>query len=77
VAERAFLLAVGGDCNTPLAAHATVEGGGLRLRALVTDLDGRRWLEDTASAPLADAAGLGRALAERLLAAGAAEVLGR
>jgi len=37
----------------------------------------RRWLEDTASAPLADAAGLGRALAERLLAAGAAEVLGR
>ena len=76
-AERAFLLAVGGDCNTPLAAHATIEGGGLRLRALVTDLDGRRWLEDTASAPIADAAGLGRALAERLLAAGAAEVLGR
>ena len=33
-AERAFLLAIGGDCNTPLAAHATVEGGALRLRVL-------------------------------------------
>ena len=76
-AERAFLLAIGGDCNTPLAAHATVEGDGLRLRVLVTDLDGRRWLEDAASAPLDGAAELGRMLAERLLAAGAAEVLGR
>jgi hydroxymethylbilane synthase len=76
-AERAFLLAIGGDCNTPLAAHATVEGGSLRLRALVTDLDGRRWLEDAATAPLAEAAELGRTLAERLLAAGAAEVLGK
>src|SRR5439155_1278454 len=26
-AERAFLLAIGGDCNTPLAAHATVADG--------------------------------------------------
>jgi len=76
-AERAFLLAIGGDCNTPLAAHATVEGNGIHLRVLVTDLDGRRWLADAARAPLGSAAELGRMLAERLLAAGAAEVLGR
>jgi len=74
-AERAFLLAVGGDCNTPLAAHATAAGGRVVLRVLVTDLDGRRWLEEAGSAPAADAEGLGRALAERLLAAGAREIL--
>jgi hydroxymethylbilane synthase len=76
-AERAFLLAIGGDCNTPLAAHATVADGRVSLRALVTDLEGRRSLEEADSAPMADAEALGRALAERLLAAGAAGILRR
>jgi hydroxymethylbilane synthase len=76
-AERAFLVGLGGDCNTPVAGHATVASGAVRLRGLVTDLDGRRWLEDTVSAPVAEAESLGKALAERLLAAGATEVLGR
>ncbi len=74
-AERGFLVAIGGDCNTPLAAHATVADGQVALRALVTDHDGVRWLEDTGRAPVAEAEALGRALAERLLAAGAAEIL--
>ena len=74
-AERAFLLAIGGDCNTPLAAHATVADGRVTLRALVTDQDGRRWLEEAGSAPAADAEALGRALAEGLLVAGAREIL--
>jgi len=76
-AERAFLLAVGGDCNTPLAAHATLRDGTLRLRALLTDVDGRRWIEDEASGPVGAATELGRTLAERMLRAGGAEVLGR
>src|SRR5438093_1573366 len=75
-AERAFLLAIGGDCNTPLAAHATVADGRVTLRALVTDQDERRWLEEAGSAPAADAEALGRALAEGLLVAGAREILG-
>jgi len=75
-AERAFLLAIGGDCNTPLAAHATVADGRVTLRALVIDQDGRRWLEEAGSAPAADAEALGRALAEGLLVAGAREILG-
>jgi hydroxymethylbilane synthase len=76
-AERGFLLAIGGDCNTPLAAHASVRDGQVRLRAAVSDLEGRRWLEDGGTAPAAEAASLGRAVAERLLAAGAGELLGR
>jgi len=76
-AERAFLLAIGGDCNTPLAAHATVAGERVTLRALVIDGEGRRCLEDADSAPIAGAEALGRALAERLLVAGAGGILGR
>lgn len=76
-AERAFLVAIGGDCNTPLAAYATVADGLVTLRTLVTDLEGRRSLAEVASAPTADAEHLGRTLADRLLAAGAADLLAR
>jgi hydroxymethylbilane synthase len=76
-AERAFLLAVGGDCNTPLAAHAIVGDGRVALRVLVMDPEGRRRLEAASSAPVAEADALGRQLAAQLLADGAAELIGR
>jgi hydroxymethylbilane synthase len=75
-AERAFLVGVGGDCNTPLAAHAVVSGGRVSLRALVADHDGRRMIEDADSAATGDACVLGRTIADRLLARGARELLG-
>jgi hydroxymethylbilane synthase len=76
-AERAFLVAIGGDCNTPLAAHATVGDGRLRLRAQVSDLDGARLLDESAEGAVADADRIGRSIAERLLARGAGALLGR
>jgi hydroxymethylbilane synthase len=41
-AERGVLIALGGDCKTPLGAHAERRDGGLRLRAFVAELDGSR-----------------------------------
>jgi len=76
-AERAFLIGVGGDCSTALAAHATLADGRVTLRALVLDPAGTRVVEDRDSAPAAEAAALGAALAARILAAGGAGVLGR
>jgi len=76
-AERAFQAAIGGDCNTPLAAHATIVDGRVSLHGMVSDADGKRRLEDSATAPADDADGLGRRLAERLLARGARDILGR
>jgi hydroxymethylbilane synthase len=76
-AERAFLVAIGGDCNTPLAAHARIEDGTIRLRVQLSDLDGREWFEDAGVAPRGAAEELGRELAARLLARGAGRVLGR
>jgi hydroxymethylbilane synthase len=76
-AERGFLLAIGGDCNTPLAAHARVRDDAVALRVQVSDLDGREWFEDRGEAPRCDAAALGADLARRLLDRGAGRVLGR
>lgn len=76
-AERGFLVAIGGDCNTPLAAHATVMDGVLRVRAQVSDTAGERWLEDVSEGNAVDGEALGRALASRLLARGAGALLGR
>ncbi len=59
-AERAFLQAVGGDCYTPLAAHATVSGDKLKLTGF---LHGR---VDLIEGKVADAEELGRKLAVRL-----------
>jgi hydroxymethylbilane synthase len=41
-AERGVLIALGGDCKTPIAAHGDRHDGGLRLRAFVADADGTR-----------------------------------
>jgi len=76
-AERAFLIAIGGDCNTPLAAHATIADGRLRLRGQVSDPAGERWIEDVHEGDAASGDAIGRVLAERLLARGAGALLGR
>ena len=76
-AERAFLIAIGGDCNTPLAAHARLDDSQVTLRAQVSDLEGREWFEEEDRAARSDAEALGRDLARRLLDRGAARMLGR
>ena len=76
-AERGFLAGIGGDCNTPLAAYARRDGSRVTLRAMVSDQTGARRLLEQGVAPVAEAAGLGRAVAQRLLARGAGELLGR
>ncbi len=77
-AERAFLGAVGGDCQTPLAAHAalTTEGR-LRLRALVAEIDGSAALFDALDGPLESAPALGAGLGSALLARGAGDIIAR
>ena len=77
-AERGVLLAVGGDCKTPLAAYAervsTPSGDSLRLRAMLSEPDGsrRRTAERTWPWPASEAAAaaLGVELGGQLLAEG-------
>jgi hydroxymethylbilane synthase len=72
-AERELTRALGASCNTPVGAHAQRLGGGeLELTAWVGRTDGSAWLVDRVRAA---PPGLGLAVAERLLAAGAGALL--
>jgi hydroxymethylbilane synthase len=75
VAERSFLAAMGGSCQTPLAAYARTVGDGLRVDGLCGMPDGSRILRAKVEGPRGDAVALGRRLADALLADGAAEIL--
>jgi hydroxymethylbilane synthase len=73
-AERAYLAGLGASCTTPVAAHAHLDGATLRMSAMVAADDGQCILRSSAAAPVADTEGLGRRLAEELLARGAASI---
>ncbi|MGO9499396.1 MAG: hydroxymethylbilane synthase [Solirubrobacteraceae bacterium] len=76
MAERELTRMLGASCNTPVGAYARVasEGSGdvLELTAWVGRPDGSAWIRDRLCGARD---GLGAAVAERLLAAGAAELL--
>jgi hydroxymethylbilane synthase len=72
MAERELVHTLGASCNTPVGAYATPAGAGITLRAWVGLPDGSRWISDRLTAP---AGGLGRIVGERMLAAGAADIL--
>ncbi|ROO28005.1 porphobilinogen deaminase [Salinisphaera orenii MK-B5] len=74
-AERAVNARLEGSCHLPIAAHAEHDGSTLWLRAAVGKPDGSVMVRDEISGPTGEAAGLGQALAERLLAAGADRIL--
>ncbi len=74
-AERAFAAKIGASCHSPIAGYATLDGGTLRLDGLVGSPDGRSIIVDSVSGAAGDAATIGAELADRLLAAGAGELL--
>ncbi|HWQ38119.1 MAG TPA: hydroxymethylbilane synthase [Burkholderiales bacterium] len=75
-AERALSRALAGSCTVPLGALARFEGTEVRLRGFVAAADGSRMIYDEASASGHDSPeALGQALAGKLIAKGAREVL--
>jgi hydroxymethylbilane synthase len=77
LAERAFAHRLGGSCQSPIAAHAALDGRRLILDGLVAEPDGSRLLRDRQVGSIDDPAALGGELAERILAAGAGLLLER
>ncbi|NIZ13670.1 hydroxymethylbilane synthase [Phaeobacter sp. HF9A] len=67
-AERAFLAALDGSCETPIAALAELDGDTLHLRGEILRPDGSEVLSAQGSAPIAEGADLGRRLAQDLRA---------
>jgi hydroxymethylbilane synthase len=74
LAEREVTRALGASCNTPVGAWARmVDGGELELSAWVGRADGSAWIADRLCGGVGS--GVGLQVADRLLAAGAAELL--
>ena len=66
-AERAYLAALDGSCETPIAGLAELDGGQIRLRGEILRPDGSEMLDDHGTAPIEDGAALGHEIAARLL----------
>jgi hydroxymethylbilane synthase len=67
-AERAFLAALDGSCETPIAGLAEIDGGALRLRGEILRPDGSDLRQGEERGPVEEAAEMGHALGTRLLA---------
>jgi hydroxymethylbilane synthase len=66
-AERAFLGGLDGSCETPIAGLAVLNEGSIRLQGEVLRPDGSEVITDDSTAPIEDAAKMGKEMAHRLL----------
>jgi hydroxymethylbilane synthase len=74
-AERAATVALGATCDTPVGVLARAEGDDVTIDGYAGAPDGGDSVRDRVEGSARDAAALGRELAERMLRAGAAEIL--
>jgi hydroxymethylbilane synthase len=74
-AERALGLVVEGSCDVPVGALARVDADTIMIEGFIGMPDGTRVVRASAAGPCDEAARLGTALGEKLLAAGGREIL--
>jgi hydroxymethylbilane synthase (EC 2.5.1.61) len=75
VCERAFLRELQGGCQVPIGAYAWIEGGRIKIKGFISDLEGERFLESYEEGGLQEAEEVGKRLAQRLLREGGEEIL--
>ncbi|MEJ7622348.1 MAG: hydroxymethylbilane synthase [Aquificaceae bacterium] len=73
--ERAFLRELQGGCQVPIGAYAWLEGEKLKLKAFISDLEGKRFLEGVEEGDPHQAEQIGKKLARRLLEEGGKAIL--
>ncbi len=76
-AERTVVALLQATCNTPLGVYAKVEGEALAIETFVGLPDGSEWIRDRLEASAAEPSLAGAELTQRLLSAGARELLDR
>ena len=74
-AEREVVVRLGGGCQMPIGAIASISGSELTLNAIVISIDGQRAVRAEMRGSVAEAIGVGARVAGALLARGAAEIL--
>jgi hydroxymethylbilane synthase len=75
IAERSLVRRLDASCHTPIGAHAVENGESLTLTAFVGLPDGSRWIRDRFDGRAHNPYALGMDVGDRMLAAGAAELL--
>jgi hydroxymethylbilane synthase len=75
IAERSLVRRLDATCRTPIGAHAVETGDSLTLTAFVGLPDGSRWIRDRFDGTAHNPYALGLDVGDRMLAAGAAELL--
>ena len=75
LAERAFLRTMEGGCSIPSFALARLSEEGVSITGGIVSLDGQTLLQETVTAPAADAEVIGEKLARSILSKGGAEIL--
>jgi hydroxymethylbilane synthase len=76
-AERAVVALLDATCATPIGVHARVEGERFEIEAFVGLPDGSEWIRDRGEGEANEPAAAGARLAERLIGAGARDILER
>ena len=75
LAERAVLGALGGGCQVPIGAYATVSENRLHIVAIVAAPDGTQVIRAEAEGPATEASEIGARVAADLLDRGARQIL--
>jgi hydroxymethylbilane synthase len=73
-AERGFLSEIGGDCHTPIGAHAIIKNGKASLTGFVASLDGKKSIKKCLTGT--DPAKIGRELGKMFVKIGARRIIG-
>jgi hydroxymethylbilane synthase len=76
-AERAAVALLEADCTTPIGVRATADGGRMAIEAFIGLPDGSEWIRDRVEGAVEEPESLGELLAQRLLSAGARDILTR
>ena len=74
-AERAVLAAMQGGCSIPLGVHAHISGDTITLNAMISDLEGKKYIKRSKTDSLGDAETSAKKLAEEMLTAGGQKIL--
>lgn len=74
-AERKILTTMQCGCHAPVGAYAEVAGDDINIRAFISDLEGKNFIDREISGPAENAETLAENIAKELLEAGGKEIL--